>query len=57
MMLTGRGHRIVQGLAPPAVGRRANVHRLRVSPDVYTAPAGLDRFVAAVVRAVQAGGR
>jgi selenocysteine lyase/cysteine desulfurase len=34
--------------------RRADVSGLRVSPNVYTTPAELDRFVAALVRAVRA---
>jgi selenocysteine lyase/cysteine desulfurase len=42
----------------PAEGeRRAGVRGLRVSPNVYTTPAELDRFVAAVASAARAGRR
>ena len=37
--------------------RRAHVNGLRVSPNVYTTTAELDRFVAAVIRAARAAGR
>jgi selenocysteine lyase/cysteine desulfurase len=45
------------GDGPPEGGRRADVRGLRVSPNVYTTPVELDRFVAALVRAGRPGGR
>lgn len=43
--------------APAEGDRRAGVRGLRVSPNVYTTPAELDRFVTAVVSTARAEGR
>ena len=57
--LRARDGIVVQAFTDAAAegDRRADVRGLRVSPNVYTTPAELDRFVAAVVSAARAGRR
>lgn len=57
--LRSRNGILVQAFADDAadVDRRAEVNGLRVSPNVYTSPTELDRFVAALVRAARAARR